>query len=102
MEEKLLPIWVGGPLKKDVGFCARRTQPPANLLWLGLGARHPGNARLLSGLRTPLGVPLRAPCWQLQPCQHLALSSFPNSFLQALPNALRCLVCRNPNPYSKG
>lgn len=32
MEEKLLPIWVGGPLKKDVGFCARRTQPPANLL----------------------------------------------------------------------
>lgn len=23
MEQKLLPILVGGPLKKDVGFCAR-------------------------------------------------------------------------------
>lgn len=58
-----------------------------------------------SGLRTPLGVPLRGSCWQVQPCQHLVLSSFPNSFLQAFPNALRCLVCtscRNPNPCSKG
>ena len=41
VEGKLLPLLVGAPLKKDVGFCARLTQPPANLLWLGLGARHP-------------------------------------------------------------
>ena len=57
-----------------------------------------------SGLRAPLGVPLRGPCWQLQPCQHLVLCSQILSS-KCSPNALRCLVCtscRNPNPCSKG
>lgn len=87
VEEKLLPILIGGTHKKDMALCARLTQPPVNLLLAGLWDKTSleqidFSLSELQGsgpIRGPEGVPLRVPCQKLQPFWHLALSSFPPS-----------------------